>query len=242
MRLLVLLLIPSLCQAFMNIESIRNSDQQGFVGKLGMKYQEQSGNTEKMNTQIENFNLYRTKKTEYLGLARYQYGESSDHKDTHNGHIHLRATMEPFAARSYEFFTQIEFNEFKDLSLRSLLGTGLRFRLSKTKSTVFYLGTGVFYENEEFKISGDQNALRGNIYLSFLYEQEGRFSINIISYYQPKADQASDYRLKNSLGFETKLTAKLSFTTEAIFSYDSEPVNNVVKQDVQTISGLSYKY
>lgn len=237
-----ILIWSSISQAFLNIESLRQSDKTGFFGSSNLKITGASGNTDKSIGVAATQNSYVSGRNEYLLLSQYSYGEASGTKDTHNGNVHLRYTRGFTDIFSWEWFTQLEFNEFTDLESRALLGTGLRSELLKDENHTLFLGTGFFYETEEIETQRDQKALRGNIYLSYRSFVRKTVEASIIFYYQPSTKRLDDYRFQLDTGLSFKIYGELSFTAEAKLSFDSKPPPGIELTDITYLTGIAYEY
>lgn len=238
----VTLLFTSLAHAFLNIESIRQKAKAGFFGGSGFQLSGESGNTDKIVSSFTTVNGYKTEKMELLGLAKYKYGESANIKDSNEGDLHLRYTFVPSKGPSYEAFGQVEFDEFRNLELRTLLGLGLRNPIIQEEKVSFFIGAGIFFENEDLKDSQDEEDFRGNLYLSFVKEFRDGLEISIIGYYQPSMQRIDDYRVKTDFGFSLKLTEMLSLGIELNISTDSKPPGQVEETDISYLTGIKASY
>jgi len=82
-----------------------------------------------------------------------------------------------------------EYNKFKDLTSRDLVGLGYR-----NKGKYVNFGIGAFAENEIIEDNTDQNAIIGNIYLSNSIENETGFEFSSIAYLQTSLKQSNGLR------------------------------------------------
>jgi len=229
--------------AFMNIESIRLANKEGTSGSLGLKLNGQSGNTEKLTSEFNTLTIERSDLNEYLLAGKYRYGESRRIKDTHDGNLHVRYTRYIVNWPAVETFAQTQFNEFKQLKRRDLLGVGLRTLLQRAEANSLYLGTGLFYEHEKFENRfPDEETVRANIYLSFVRTFNAQVSGSVIVYYQPSLEGFGDTRVQVDSGLQVNLAAKLALTLDYDIQYDSQPVPGVAKTDTIYLVGLAYAY
>lgn len=228
--------------AFMNIESIRQNAKQGTSGSVGAKVDGQSGNSNKLASEFTTLTMVRADLNEYLAAGKYRYGESRHVKDTHEGNAHLRYARGFSAWSAGESFYQIEFNEFKKLKRRDLIGGGLRTVLSRQDANVLYLGTGLFYEHEDFEDVTDEQTVRGNLYLSFVRSFNSHVSGTLIAYYQPSLNGFGDTRAQVDSGLQVKLVERLALTVEFDLQHDSQPAPGVKQTDTSYMMGLAYAY
>lgn len=228
--------------AFMNIESLRNLEENGLVGSLGFRVSGATGNTDKIMGSVSTNNGYLSKEREILALASYRYGESRGEKDTNTGSVHLRHTRHYQTIPDIEVFTQWQFDEFAKLNSRPLAGAGLRESLLKSEDQFLYLGLGAFYERQDREDSPDKNSTRFNSYLSYLNRVNKNVEATIVLYYQPDAAKTQDARVNSEAGFEFALTSKTTFSSSVNLSYDSRPPEGVATTDVTYFSGLHFRY
>jgi hypothetical protein len=241
--LLCLILNSTSAIAFLNIEALRQSKvSDGLSGSTRLDLNQQKGNVDKTVLSFSTLNQYKKLKSSFLLMAAYQYGESFSELDNRRGHLHFRYTYALRKETFLEFFQQSEFNKFQDLKSRLLIGGGLRQELFKRNSLSFFSGLGLFYEKE--KIEGQRNLEnpRGNLYLSFLKELEGRYSISSTFYYQPNIERLSDSRVRFSLGLETTFAKNFTQSIEFSLNRDSLPPTGINRTDSQISAGLGVRY
>jgi putative salt-induced outer membrane protein YdiY len=177
-------------------------------------------------------------------LGNYEYGESDGVKDKNKGFLHLRHIHQIDRAYAWEAFSQASFNEFTKLSLRALLGGGIRLTLGEvTDKQASYLGLGAFYEHEELDIddssvSDTEDVVRANSYLVFKYQFNEHVSLVSSSYFQPSLEDLSDYRAIEDLSLVSGLTKALSLKVGVDIAHDSQPPPGVEKTDTSLKVGL----
>lgn len=225
---------------FVNVESLRVQSKPGYSGKLDAKGHFQSGNTSKNLGIFSSLNRYEAGSHEWLGLLNYKYGESFHVKDTHNGQAHFRWAYHLRPSVWSELFAQTSFDEFKALKQRDLFGGGGRFQVLKTSSFFVFSGIGFFAEKEQLERDPDEENLRGNLYLSSVYNREDFFKASFIVYFQPVWDELTDHRLHLDVDMETALNSYLSLLFSYDFSHDNRPPTLVKKNDSLTSVGVRW--
>ena len=242
-RLLALLmLISSESQAFMNIESLRQDRSIGFKGESGFRLSGAVGNTETLTTSVQSMNAYRTEKRELLFLTRYEYGESRKVKNANKGNAHLRKTYFISSRFGLESFIQAQFDEFKKLNLRTLVGAGGRYQFFASDDFTIFSGFGSFYEWEQLEKISNERDLRINTYLSALWNLNAMTTTSLITYYQPRVDDMRDSRLIIDSGIRLRLNEKIRFHIDLGFSRDTRPPAGVKRTDTTYLSGFSVNY
>ncbi len=159
---------------------------------------------------------------------------------------HLRYNRKISERVKWEAFTQAQYDAISEIDFRGLIGTGPRFKLTKSDDYRFYLGTLIMYEYEKASsvISNrTQNDLRGSVYLSFSLYPTETISIISTSYYQPKLDEFSDYRFSSNTSLLFEIFKNLAFKTNFNFFYDAIPVSsNIPKTQFELTNGLIYSF
>lgn len=241
--ILFLLGISRPAQAFMNIEQLRQTAAQGTSGAVGLKLMGQTGNSEKIVSEASTLTLQRNGRDEYLVAGLYRYGESRRTKDTHLGNVHLRYTHSFPRWPAVETFGQMEFDQFKRLARRDLLGTGLRFAIAQREGSSAFGGFGFFWEQEHFQNAiPSERTVRANLYLSFVRTLNERVSANATIYYQPSVEGFGDTRLQVDSALRVSLAQHLALNLEWDLQSDSKPAPDVRKVDTSYLVGLSYQY
>jgi hypothetical protein len=231
------------CFGFLNIESLRQNTQSGFKGAANLGASGATGNTEVFDTRLTVQNIMKNFSEEYIAILAYRYGEASMQKNSNEGHIHLRyAKWTKSQPLALELFMQSEFNEFTNLILRNVAGSGVRVRFYDNNGLSLYSGLGGFYEKEDISDSGDQETLRANSYVSVKWELKEKFTASAILYYQPNTRLFEDYRFRTVLGLEYKLSSKLLMTLEYNRARDTAPPPLIEELDTSFMTGLSWKY
>lgn len=241
--LLVFALVPLQSPlAFINIESLRQGIESGFSGSSGTEISGASGNTDVFELGLNSRNIYKKNQREYILIGTYEYGEASELKNANKGEGHARYAQGFSESWKWEIFGQVEFNEFQNLELRSLLGGGLRSNLFSDKKNSLYLGVGLFYEDETLKNTADQANFRMNFYLSFRSLINQGVEFIFITYYQPNTQIITDERFRVTTGLEVKISKSLSMVSTYNFARDTKPPPGVLLEDSSYRVGFNYTY
>lgn len=245
-------LITQPAQAIVNIENMNLlSDQarQGSDVQLGIDISGKNGNTSIRKTGFDSrFQKFKETGTHFLVLS-YEYGESSNVKSTDKSFMHLRHIGYLTDTLSWEAFTQLESNEFTRLSLRSLIGGGVRYKLSKLSvSHSSYFGAGMFRSKETldedpaFTDEGSDYATRANLYMVNKVKLSDNASLSNTLYYQPDLNEASDYRLLEQFRFKVDVAENLSIILSLDVSRDSRPPQSIKRTDSSYTTGFNYRF
>ena len=182
-------------------------------------------------------------------MSRYKYGQNNKTKNTNEGNFHLRFTYYFSSFYPLETYGQIEFDQFKLLNIRKILGAGLRFELVKTKEQFFYFGWGGLYEYEKtdvITLENTQRKFRGSIYFSYLFSSNKptyrQKEFSIVLYYQPSLETFFDYRLQIDGGLSIDLNNSFSLENTLSFRRDNHPPPKVNADNIAYLTGISFQY
>jgi hypothetical protein len=116
------------------------------------------------------------------------------------GSAHMRYNYSFSDSMAVELFTQVEFNEFLRLDLRTLGGVGLRSLLAESDTTTVFMGAGYMYEVESYNSSSvaeadlDSTVNRATTYISVESNPSEVNSGTLTAYFQPNISDFSGYR------------------------------------------------
>lgn len=180
----------------------------------------------------------------FVNDLNFQKIESSSLVNRGTQHLRYNRRLSPRI--KWEAFAQAQYDAISNIDFRGLLGTGPRFKLSESVNCKFYLGTLIMYEYEKAaNVINDreQNDIRGSAYLSFSMYPTETISIISTSYYQPKIDTFSDYRLSSNTSLLFKIFKDLAFKTNFNYFYDAVPVSaDIPKTQFELTNGLLYTF
>jgi putative salt-induced outer membrane protein YdiY len=238
--------------AIVNIENMRiGSDKQGsgFDAKVTLDVNGKNGNTKKIKAGFgSRLQWYEENSTRFVVL-NYEYGESVGIKDTDKSFFHSRNIWHQSDLISWELFAQLESNEFTRLSLRSLLGGGVRLNLiNDSENQAAYFGLGFFRSKEDLDQqlgatdSGVDYASRANLYLVYKYKISSHSRLANTFYYQPDISEMSDYRLLEQFGLQVDINDQLAFKVSIDMVHDNRPPQNIIKTDTSYNTGFEYRF
>lgn len=159
------------------------------------------------------------------------------------GYQHVRYN---YAVRPYlipEGFAQVQYNQVWKINLRFLAGAGPRFRIVENDSTRLYLGTLVMYEYEEAADRTEFNRdVRLSSYVSGGIALQPWMELNHISYFQPKLNDWSDFRISTETSLQFSVTSRLKFKSTFELSYDARPPEGLQNTFYSWKNGLSFHF
>ena len=171
---------------------------------------------------------------------------SIDREDINSdGYAHLRLNFMHKKSVSLEVFTQIQYDLLRDIQLRYLFGTGVRFALLKKENALVALGIAIMPEYEQWFYE-EQEYLRffwkNSNYISVYQDLNERVSYNFILYYQSNVLDWERWRLSADLNLNVLLTKKLRLTFSVTAFYDNKPILPIPDNNYLIENGLSFDF
>lgn len=227
-----------------NTETKRKEKKEdGWTGNLdlGLNY---TKNTNEIWRLISRANInYEREKHSVLMLSDLQLMSVNRDNIQNRGYQHVRYNYQIRPYLTPEAFVQAQYNQLWLIDLRLLMGAGPRFRLVHTDSTQLYTGVMVMYEHENIAQGQENNRdVRVSSYLSGNFDFNKYLGLSHITYYQPRIDDWSDFRISSETNFKMTLTSRLSFKTGISINYDSRPPEGLINTFVNWRNALSFNF
>lgn len=234
----------SSAQLIVNVENSRiQSDTTGWKGNIGTSFSFTKNVQQILNINAALHLQYKTEKDLYLLLANYNLLKSNNQEFSNNMFYHLRYNRKLGKVVWWEVFTQLQQNNITNIDLRALFGTGLRFKLIKSKTFKSYAAALVMYEHErDKKPTVTYDDIRGDAYLTFTYKPNPVFDITATTFYQPLFKMLKDFRILNQIAFSIKATKHLSVSTNWDYSYDAFPAVGTPDINYMISNGINYTF
>lgn len=240
-------------QTVINTEDLRlDGSDQSFVGLINFNFgmnENKAGRFLKPNANLRLEWIQENHKIMLLGgyrLTRFvpiNDPDSAPRNFNSQGFSHLRFNQEINKKVVWEVFSQAQFDNVQEIDQRYLLGTGPRFELLETDSASLYLGTLYMYEYEETsaesKVFNKHHRL--SMYLNAGWQFNANTGMNNTTYFQPRPDVLSDFRIASVTQFFTRLSKNLSFNVNLDFVYDSRPPETVPLRMYNLTAGITWQ-
>ncbi len=246
-RLLIvsLLLVLFSYGQIINVENKRlGKSEEGWLGNVdfNFKYTQNTKSVWQVNNKIAL--QYKKLKNTHLFINDISIIRSNTNNLVNFGYAHYRfnRALVPGHKVKLEAFTQVQYNSVQKIKLRSLAGTGLRFKLIGNDTVNFNLGISAMYEYEEITTPEFNNAVRNSNYLSFNAKILKQWSLKTITYYQPSIGDFSDFRISNQTSVSHNLTKQISILGTLSYLYDSNPPQGVPSDIYSAGMKVRYKF
>lgn len=248
LRIFFLFLLSIPLFAIVAIKPREVGENPGMSGEVSGALETKRGNTDKDNYSAA-FKLQYDSNTSYLvwGMVRGAYGEASGAKDTNNLFAHLRYIKNLGSKNvAAEAFAQMEEDEFKAISNRSLLGGGLRWKLLGGKSGWggLFVGLGGYFEYIGYSTQIDplERNVRGNGYLAYTLPLDEGGVFTTVGYYQPRVTKINDYYVSLAARLEVQIYQQLYIGIRVGYDHDSDPAAGIKRDDVAQTTLFKYKF
>jgi len=248
--ILAALFLPFSAMAIINVEqAIIGPAEEGLHNRIEASVDGASGNTEKIGAKAELLSQWQHGSHAEFLLLQYAYGKSSGLLDTNRFFAHLRHRTQISENWGIEGFGQVGRDPFARMSLRTLLGGGVRWTLmEEPKKAGVYLGLGVFHEHEKLSFRRgttdplESRVWRANSYLVLKRQVNEQVRLYSTTYYQPEISRLSDFRLLEQFAIAIKLETNLDLKLSLDVTHDSRPPQGVKHTDVRYSTGISIDF
>lgn len=237
-------------RAQINTEAMRPTvPKDGVHGWLKGGFAWKTGNSNSFSTGwVGKLSYHRGVHTPFLQLS-FNHSVALTARYENKGFAHLRWPAMWHRRVGSELFTQVEFNEFTSLIIRTLAGAGVRVAAVLHKKFELYIGTGYMFEYEELSdVEQDDphpdvtKYHRWTSYLSFRFIVSKWLVISNTTYIQPRFRDFGDYRFLESLSVMFKVYKMLHLQLYFMVAYDSRPPLHIYPWDTQMLTKLAIKF
>lgn len=235
--------------AVVNIENLYAQPTRiGWSGNTEAAVELRAGNSERQAVKLgARADWFNGEDTAFLVFG-YDYGESKGIKDADNTFLHGRYIDAYSANTAFEYYAQIEQNDFRRLSSREIAGAGIRFALSQPQQRMQHtLAAGLFHADEEIEaldpyLAESESGVFGNFYWVMKYEINERSALVNTLYWQPALHGRDGFRMLDLFSFRVQIDGRLSMKLTATVDHDSHPPGGIEETDTSLLTGLSYEF
>jgi hypothetical protein len=181
-------------------------------------------------------------------VGNFEFKEGANKvKQEHEAFAHLRGVYRFSPTFSAEAFAQKEFDEFKSLVDRNLVGAGARVALLGARDTSgalpaveAHVGIGTMFENETYDAAGERtiDLVRSTNYFSLDWRFEETVSLSVVSYFQFDVAASDDFRSLTQANLTFSLSDNLAITSGVNYFYDNAPEPTVKHYDFEAVNGI----
>jgi len=249
--LLIITNVPLVNAQVLNVENLRSEkDSTGFSGSIALNIN-LIKNTKNIFS-LGNTNYIQYKKHRHLlfFISDVSYKKVDSEAIVDRGTYHLRYNYDLNDWLVLEAFGQSYNNSISLIDRRQLAGGGTRFKLETRDNYKMFLGAIFMYEYEKEDYSNEmlqKNFIyhydyRMSSYFTFTYFPNENLAFKTTTFYQPRLDKFSDYRINSYNSLTIKLIGKLALSITYILSYDTEPAISIPTTQYELLNGIVYTF
>ncbi|MEZ4859096.1 MAG: DUF481 domain-containing protein [Flavobacteriaceae bacterium] len=228
----------------LNVESLRKvTDTSGWSGAVGLTFELKRNANDFVSLGSDIHIQYKMNKHLVLFKNDVAFQKIEGENFDNSLVSHFRYNYRFHKKISWEAFVQGQYNKVNLINFRGLMGTGPRFKLTSSEKYKFYLGTLAMFEYEEVDDGTPfQRNFRGSSYLSFSMYPTERVSLVSTTYYQPRFNQFSDYRISSETAFLVTVFKNFGLEINYLFTYDTFPAIGIPKSQYRFNTGFTYSF
>ncbi|UCH79923.1 MAG: DUF481 domain-containing protein [Nitrospiraceae bacterium] len=202
----------------------------------------QTGNTDRFNFALGADAARKTDRDRYSANILFSYSEEDGNKTAESY----------YGAGKYDyFFTQVMYgyvgiemlkDEFKDLSLRTVVGPGVGYQVWNEEKKSLLVEGGIAYFSENNIDAQDDDWITGRLAGSLMYAllRQLTFTDQLIIY--PSFKNVGEFQFRNEAALATPLASGWALKLSNILEYDSDPPDDIDKTDWNWILAVQYSY
>ena len=187
---------------------------------------------------------YKNRKHYYLLLGDLAYTRGQKTTYANSGMTHFRYAYRLWNSPwKWESYAQVQYNQLLNQKLRTLAGTGLRWKFFDNKKYRGFAGSSFFYEYEILQTDHVTNdGVRWSNYLAWFIDPGKGWSFNGTTYYQPLLSNFNrDFRISGQYQMLFHIYKRIDIKLEYSFYYDSRPPADVRNFVFSTLAGVHIK-
>ena len=178
----------------------------------------------------------------FLSISKFNFVKAGGEDFVNQGFQHLRFNRFVNENLQFETFAQIQYNTLIFIRLRALAGTGIKFRFINRPKQKMNLGLAGMYEYNEEIDNITRNDIRVSTYFSMALKLSDTATFSSTTYFQPRWDKISDYRLSTDSTLRFKFLGNVDFVVSFNLTYDSRVPGDFVKTIYALSNGISYRF
>ena len=220
-------------------------EEDGATGKLEVKADWRTGNNPLLDLGGGASLLVKRGDLLTLVVARGGYGTSRGLTLTKRTFEHVRFRYRVACHWRWEAFAQHEYDAFRRLAIRALVGTGPVVQFVESKPATVLAGAAYMFELEQLDEragtldAGERSVFhRASFYVTGTHKIGDSASITETIYVQPRLRHPSDVRVYAEVALTSKLSRRLALSDALTFAYDRTPPDEIERLDTQLVVSL----
>ena len=251
---LVAAAVPAAAQIVNVQPKLQVGEAEGVSGALGASVEWKTGNTRMLTLGGEATTRLVRKANHLIFLMSGRYVSAEGAAFERRVMEHLRYRRDLMSWLGVEAFGQHEFNQFRRLRLRGLVGGGPRLSHAFGSFLELALGTAYMLEHERLDwVLGEEGELladsgrrttqhRWSSYLSVNLAVSDRFQLVHTVYAQPRFDDPADLRLLAEATARVALVESFALAVSGSLAWDRRPPLAVEPLDTLLVTSLEWAF
>ncbi len=202
----------------------------------------QDGNSDNMSASVGALAQRRTENDRFLINFLYNRSEDDGTKTAENTYGQLK--YDYFLSPKWYLYLNVDMlaDDFQDINFRTSVGPGVGYQIWDEENRSLGLEAGVSYINEDRDEGKDDSWAAARFGINFLYKLFDRviFTDQFVIY--PNLEDTGEYTLRNDASLITAVGANWSLRFSNIWLNNSNPAQDIKKDDFTWIVGLQYTF
>ncbi len=197
--------------------------------------------------------VYAGKDHAYISINNINYFTSSsdDGAFISTGYSHLRINWLRKKRLSYESYGQIQYDKGRNMTLRFLVGSGIRYRFTDSDKSLVVIATGIMFEDEQWKVLNtenqfiDKNIWKNSSYINGMFQLTKALKLDAILYYQGGYDTEDSIfrnRINADIQLSISITNRLAFIADFSGQYEARPIIDINTFIYQVRNGITWSF
>ncbi|MBN1930058.1 MAG: DUF481 domain-containing protein [Desulfobacterales bacterium] len=217
-------------------------DTDKWHGNINLGGSLQTGNTDRTSAAVGAEAFRKTERDRFTIRFLYNYAEEDNE-------LAARST---FGAFKYDyFFTQALYgylavdllsDEFKDLTLRTVVGPGVGYQIWDDNIKQLLFEAGLAYFSEDLDEGEDDQWITARIAAYFHYQLTDSFGFSDQITIYPNIEDGGEFQLRNEASITSMIGGNWALRFSNIIEHDSDPPDNVKENDIYWLISLQYQF
>lgn len=219
--------------------------ENGIEGRVALKLGWTEGNAPSFDVGGSGSVVWKHDDSLTLAMVSGEYGSAMHVVNTKKTFAHLRERYTLSSRWRWEAFAQHEYDRFRRLSFRALLGTGPALQIIDDENHSLLVGAAYMLDVEKLdkRVGEPDSGVRMTEHRASTYvtgRQRITADVSFVQtiYAQPRLDELDNYRLLADASLIVQLSERIALTDGFVASYDSRPPEQVKRWDTTLRLGL----
>jgi hypothetical protein len=182
-------------------------------------------------------------------INEFNYLKINENPFLNTGYQHIRMDFWKDRKVYPETFTQFQYDNFRGLFPRLIIGSAMRHRMIRNEKITFVFSVGGMYEFERWLHPNTSELIdiglwKTTNYLLFRWQISKSADMNTINFFQTGYDRNAGVwrnRYSTEVNFNTQVTDRLSLTNTFSLGYEDKTIVPITKTIYSVTTGLTFR-